>query len=74
MTVQHRRRASYKRAIVDILAEDDKTPMSSILEQLAAKFPDIVPHGFEGAEMQVWIGDQVEAYIFLWNKIRTKNI
>ena len=45
-----------------------------ITEQLTAKFPNIPFLGFEGAEMQVWIGDQVEAYIFLWNKIRTKNI
>ena len=53
MTVQHRCQASYKQAIVDILTADDKTPMSSILEQLAAKFPNITPRGFEGAKMQV---------------------
>ena len=33
-----------------------------ITEQLTAKFPNIPFLGFEGAEMQVWIGDQVEAY------------
>ena len=53
MTVQHTRRASYKKAIGDILAEDDKAPMWSIWEQLAAKFPNITPRGFEGAKMQV---------------------
>ena len=62
MTVQHRRRASLNKAIGDILAVDAKTPMSSILEQLAAKFPNITPPGFEGAVMQKLIGDQVEAY------------
>ena len=61
MTIQHRRRASLNKAIGDIFAVDAKTPMSSILEQLTAMFPNITPLGFEGAVMQVWIGDQVEA-------------
>ena len=62
MTVQHRRRASLNKAIGDILAVDAKTPMSSILEQLTAMFPNISSPGFEGIQMQAWIGDQVEAY------------
>ena len=62
MTVQRRRRDSYKKAIVDILAVDAEAPLSSISEQLTAMFPNITPPGFEGAVMQVWIGDQVEAY------------
>ena len=62
MTIQHRRRASLNKAIGDILAVDAKTPMSSILEQLTAMFPNISSPGFEGIQMQAWIGDQVEAY------------
>ena len=61
-TVQQRRRASYKLAIDDILAADAKATMTSIVEQLTAKFPNITLSGFEGASMQVWIGDQVAAY------------
>ena len=62
MTVQRRRRASYKKAIDDILAVDATTSMPSILEQLTAMFPNISSPGFEGIQMQAWIGDQVEAY------------
>eukprot|EP01048_Picozoa_sp_COSAG05_P009985 COSAG05_NODE_853_length_6963_cov_5.582314_9_plen_53_part_00 len=45
MTVQHRRRASYKKAIDDILDEDETAfpPMWHITEQLTAKFPNITP-------------------------------
>ena len=62
-TVQQSPQAAYKLAIDDILAADAKATMSSIVEQLTAKFFNtcITPPGFEGAVMQVWIGDQVEA-------------
>ena len=59
-----RYRYDVKKAIDDILDEDETesfVPMWHITEQLTAKFPDIPSLGFEGAEMQVWIGDQVEA-------------
>ena len=61
-TVQQSPQAAYKLAIDDILAADAKATMSSIVEQLTTKFPNITPPGFEGAVMQKWIGDQVEAY------------
>ena len=57
-TVQQSPQAAYKLAIDDILAADAKATMTSIVEQLTAKFPNITPPGFEGALMQVWIGDQ----------------
>ena len=53
MTVQRRRRDSYKKAIVDILAVDAEAPLSSISEQLKVKFPN-PPHLSED-----WIKDAV---------------